>query len=130
MADDRQDGAERRRRIQGPKSERLQQAVAALDPELAAWVDEFVFGRVWGRPGLSEAERTLVAISALGTTGHPNQLRAYLFGALHGGMSAKKIHDALLMLVVYAGFPAAIDALTVWREVLDSARRAGVTLDM
>jgi hypothetical protein len=30
------------------------------------------------------------------------------------------------MQVVYAGFPAALQALGVWREVLESSRRAGV----
>jgi 4-carboxymuconolactone decarboxylase len=123
-------GAARRERVQGPKSAALQRAVAALDPDVAEWVDEFVFGTVWERPGLSEEERTLVAISALAATEHPNQLRAYLFGALHAGVSAKKIHEALVMMVVYAGFPAALGGLTVWREVIDAARRAGVTVDI
>jgi 4-carboxymuconolactone decarboxylase len=123
-------GAARRRRIQGPKSELLAQAVAALDPEVAAWVDEFVFGKVWERPGLSEEERTLVAIAALGATEHQAQLRAYLFGALHAGVPAKKIHEALVMLVVYAGFPAALQALTTWREVVASARRQGIAIDL
>jgi 4-carboxymuconolactone decarboxylase len=116
--------------VQGPKSEALQRAVEALDPGVAGWVDEFVFGAVWDRPGLSEEERTLVAISALAATEHPTQLRAYLFGALHAGISARKIHEALVMMVVYAGFPVALDALGVWREVVDASRRAGVTVDL
>jgi len=128
--DHRAKGAERRKRVQGPKSEFLHRAVADLDPEVAAWVDEFVFGTVWERPGLSDEERTLVAIGTLAAGEHPNQLRAYLFGALHAGMSARKIHEALVMQVVYSGFPVALQALTVWREVLASARRHGVTVDL
>jgi 4-carboxymuconolactone decarboxylase len=123
-------GTARRRRIQGPKSDALAAAVASLDPEVSEWVDEFVFGKVWDRPGLSEEERTLVAIAALGATEHPAQLRAYLFGALHAGTSAKKLHETLVMLVVYAGFPAALQALTTWREVVDSARRQGIAVDL
>jgi 4-carboxymuconolactone decarboxylase len=123
-------GAERRRRAQGPRTEELRAAVAALDPGLAQWVDEFVFGEVWGRPGLSEGERMLVAVSALAATSRPDQLRAYLFGALHAGVPAVKLHEALVMQAVYAGFPAAIAALGVWREVLASARRQGLAVEL
>jgi 4-carboxymuconolactone decarboxylase len=116
--------------MQGPKSEALMAGVTELDPQLAGWVDEFVFGTVWERDGLSEPERLLVAITALATLGRPDQLRTYLFGALHAGSSAAKIHEALVMLAVYAGFPAALDALRVWREVLASARRQGLAPDL
>lgn len=121
-----EDGVRRRRRAQGPRSEQLRAALAELDVGLAEWVDGFVFDQVWGRPGLSEPERILVAISALAATGRPDQLRVYLFGALHSGVPAVKLHEALVMQAVYAGFPAAIGALSVWREVVASARRQGL----
>ncbi len=104
--------------------------MASLDPGLAEWVDQFVFGEVWGRPGLSEPERMLVAISALAATGRPDQLRAYLFGALHAGVPAVKLHETLVMQAVYAGFPAAIGALGVWREVVGAARRQGLDVEL
>lgn len=123
-------GPERRRRAQGPRSEELRTALAELDPGLAEWVDSFVFGKVWGREGLSEPERMLVAVSALAATGRPDQLRAYLFGALHAGVPAVKLHEALVMQAVYAGFPAAIGALGVWRDVVASARRQGLRIEL
>lgn len=123
-------GTRRRRAMQGPKSEQLMSAVAARDPQLATWVDEFVFGQVWDREGLNESDRMLVAIAALGSLGRYNQLRTYLFGALHAGESARRIHETLVMLTVYAGFPATLDALEVWQQVLDSARRQGRVTDM
>ncbi|MGH3320964.1 MAG: carboxymuconolactone decarboxylase family protein [Streptosporangiaceae bacterium] len=129
MTTDSEPGRERRRRVQGPKSEQLQRAVADLDPQLAEWVDSFVFGEVWARPGLTEQERMLVAITALAAAEHPEQLRAYLFGALHAGVPADKIHEALVMLTVYAGFPVSLRALSLWRDVTESARRQGVEVD-
>lgn len=124
------EGTLRRRRAQGPRSEALREAVAKLDPGLADWVDEFVFGKVWGRPGLEEPERMLVAISALAALGRGEQLRAYLFGALHAGVPAIKLHEALVMQAVYAGFPAALGALGVWREVVAAARRQGLEVEL
>ncbi|HEU0197709.1 MAG TPA: hypothetical protein VFQ88_10925, partial [Nevskiaceae bacterium] len=72
------EGTQRRRRAQGPKTDLIQRAVADLDPQLADWVDDFVFGRLWGRPGLNENDRMLVAITSLATTRQTDQLRVYL----------------------------------------------------
>jgi 4-carboxymuconolactone decarboxylase len=110
-------GRELRERAQGAKAEKLQEALAALDPDAAAWADEFIFGTVWDRPGLEFEDRMLVAITALAAQGNTAQLRNYLHGALQDGMPPAKIHEAILMLVVYCGFPTALGALGVWREV-------------
>jgi 4-carboxymuconolactone decarboxylase len=97
---------------------------------MAAWADDFIFGEIWGREGISQDERMLVAITALAATEHPAQLRNYLHGALQAGISARKINEALLMMVVYAGFPTALSALVVWKDVVASARRQGVAIDI
>lgn len=123
-------GAEARRAAQGPKSERLQEGVMALDQGVAEWVDEFVFGTVWQRDGLSHDDRMLIAISVLAAGQDHDQLKAYLFGALHKGMSARRIQEALVMLAVYRGFPSAIQGLTVFRTVMDACRAQGVALDV
>lgn len=113
----------RRQRAQGRKAEQLQADLQGLDPGVAEWADSFVFGQVWGRPGISHEERMLVAISSLASLGRTAQLRNYLFGAVQDGIPAEKIQEALAMLVVYAGFPVALAALTEWRAVLGSSRR-------
>lgn len=121
-----EEGTQRRRRAQGPKTEAIQRAVVELDPQVGKWVDAFVFGELWGRPGMDEADRTLVAITALAATRQTDQLRVYLFGALHRGIPALKIHEALVMLSVYVGFPVALQSLKLWAEVVKAARRQGV----
>jgi 4-carboxymuconolactone decarboxylase len=72
----------------------------------------------------------LVAITALGALGHTDQLKNYLHGALADGMAAREIHEALVMLAVYSGFPAALRALTCWVGVVESVRRRGGTVDL
>jgi 4-carboxymuconolactone decarboxylase len=124
------EGAQRRRRAQGGKADGLNAALAQLDPQMAEWSDSFVFGAVWGRPGLSHDERMMVAITALAATEHPAQLRNYLHGALEAGIPSSKIHEALVMMTVYAGFPTALSALVVWKEVVASARRRGIKVDI
>jgi 4-carboxymuconolactone decarboxylase len=123
-------GRKLRRRAQGAKADQLQALLCGIDPVLGEWADGFVFGEVWARPGLSQDERMLVAIAALAVSGNPDQMRNYLWGALQGGIPARKIHESLLMLVVYAGFPRALNALHVWRTVLESARASGLVDDL
>lgn len=124
------DGRERRNRAQGARVEQLTEVMASLDPQLPVWADDFIFGQLWGREGISFEERMLVAITALAATEHTDQLRNYLHGALQDGMSARKIHEALVMMVVYAGFPTALTSLVVWKEVVAAARRRGLELDL
>jgi 4-carboxymuconolactone decarboxylase len=124
------DGAARRRRAQGAKADGLQSAMAALDPELVEWADGFIFDDVWGRDGISQDERMLVAITALAASKNPDQLKNYLHGALQAGTEPQKIHEALVMLVVYCGFPTALQALTVWHQVVQAERRRGTKIEL
>ena len=124
------EGSDRRQRAQGGRTDQLQSALAEIDAGMADWANRFVFGEVWGRDGISQDERMLVAITALAASGHQGQLRNYLHGALEAGIPAQKLHEALVMLVVYVGFPTAIAALVTWKEVVDSARRHGVEVDL
>jgi alkylhydroperoxidase/carboxymuconolactone decarboxylase family protein YurZ len=132
MSDDdlRSAGRVRRARAQGPKADLLQAGLHGLDPQMADWADRFIFGEVWGRDGLDQHERMLVAITALAANGNLAQLRNYLWGALYDGMPARKVHEALTMMVVYAGFPRAVSALDLWREVVLAARRKGLDVDV
>jgi 4-carboxymuconolactone decarboxylase len=115
-------GEERRRQAQGAKADALQAALRDLDGRLADWADDFIFGEVWDAPGISAEEQMLVAITALAATGRLRQLRNYLHGALQAGIPEERLRSAVRMLVVYAGFPVAIDALGELQAVCASRR--------
>lgn len=115
-------GAERRRRLQGEKTDKLQAALEELDPDLGRWANEFVFGEVWAGGALGHRDRTLVAIAMLAAIGRRDQLRNYLHGALQGGIEEAELREVLKMLTVYVGFPGAIDAI-VELDAAVSARR-------
>ena len=116
-------GRVRREAAQGEKADGLMAAVKAIDPRLAEWSDSFVFGQVWADSLLSFEEQMLVALTALGSTGQVMQLRSYLHGALQAGLDPDKIQDALVMLVVYTGFPNALTVLAEWRSVRSTHER-------
>ena len=115
-------GSERRARAQGVKADRLQMALTELDPTLAGWADGFIFGDVWVSETLAHEEQMIVAIIALAATGRTRQLRNYLHGALQDGTEPDKLRDALRMLVVYCGFPVAIDALSELDQAIGASR--------
>jgi 4-carboxymuconolactone decarboxylase len=82
--------------------------------------DVALFGDVWARPGLSPRDRSLVTVSALIAMNRPEQLRSHLARALDNGMSKDEISEALTHLAFYAGWPTAIGAAGVAREVFAS----------
>ena len=103
----------------------MRRLTTELDPDVARWAEEFVFGEVWSREGLEFEDRLIVAIVALAAQGKTAQLRNYLHAALREGVPAAKVQEALVMLTVYAGFPTASDALVCWRDVKTSHGKAG-----
>jgi 4-carboxymuconolactone decarboxylase len=126
MAVDRSEtsGSARRRRAQGAKADKLQQALVDLDPDLARWANGFVFGEVWAGDALAHDERMLVAIAALAALSRRNQLRNYLHGALQSGIGADKLREVMKMMSVYAGFPVAIEAMLELDTVIAANGRA------
>ncbi|HZS91413.1 MAG TPA: carboxymuconolactone decarboxylase family protein [Chloroflexota bacterium] len=88
-----------------------------LDPAFREFIEEFVFGEVWSRPGLDLRTRSLCTIASLASLGRTMQLEGHITGALANGASREEIVEVLLQMAVYAGFPAAWDALIVARRV-------------
>jgi 4-carboxymuconolactone decarboxylase len=96
---------------------RAQALLGDVAPKLAQLTDDVLFGDVWARPGLSPRDRSLVTVSALIALNRPDQLRSHLARALDNGMSKEEISEALTHLAFYAGWPNAIGAASVAREV-------------
>jgi 4-carboxymuconolactone decarboxylase len=91
-----------------------------IAPDFADWIVDFSYGDVMTRPGLDLRSRQLATIAALTALGHAQpQLRVHIEGALRVGCRAQEIIEVILQMAVFAGFPAAINALTVAREVIN-----------
>jgi len=101
------------------------EGLGKFSPELGEFLIEFVYGSVWARsyvdePIISAKTRAIATISCLATLGREPQLRSHIAGALKVGCSKEEIIEVLLHLAVYAGFPVAINAIKVAREVFES----------
>jgi len=83
-------------------------------PDFADWVVDFAYGDVLSRPGLDPRARQLATIAALTAIGHARpQLETHIDGALEVGCPPTEIIEVILQMAVYAGFPAAINALEI-----------------
>lgn len=99
-------------------------ALSRTSPDLARYVVEFPYGDVFCRPGLTDQQRQLATVSALAALGFAApELRVHIHGALNVGVTETEIVETMILLSVYAGFPAALHGIRAAREVFDD--RAG-----
>lgn len=96
---------------------RAQQLMGDVAPKLAELTDNVLFGDVWERPGLVKRDRSLVTISALIAMNRPDQLRSHLALARQNGVTETEIVEAITHLAFYAGWPNAVSAVAIAREV-------------
>jgi 4-carboxymuconolactone decarboxylase len=116
--DARPSGASIRERVFGGANA---QRPAQPDPVLAPFFEtaiEHVWGGVWNRPGLELKYRSLVVVSVFAATGHKEELKTHLRGALNLGWTVEELREALLQISGYAGFSAAHEALDVLSEIV------------
>ena len=96
---------------------RAQRLMGDIAPKLAQLTDDVLFGDVWARPGLSPRDRSLVTVSALIAMNRPDQLRSHMALARDNGVTKDELVETLTHLAFYAGWPNAVTAAGVAREV-------------
>src|ERR1700760_2965312 len=88
-------------------------------PGLVHFTDDVLFGEVWTRPELSPRDRSLVTVTALAAAGNTEQLTFHLGLARQNGLTATELTEAITHLAFYAGWPRAMSAMTVAKQVLN-----------
>lgn len=91
---------------------------AKLAPDFYRYVAQTAFGMLWSRPGLAIRDRSLATVAQLAALGKTDELRAHLVGALNVGLTRDELVEVLMQTAVYAGVPAANEALKVAADVL------------
>jgi 4-carboxymuconolactone decarboxylase len=122
--DDRQricDGAEVIRGIMGWKVS--EDAVAGIMEEQLGLLGRFglqhIMGEIWARPQLGRRDRSLITLVALISLGKLAELRIHVPAALRHGMTRDEVDEVILQLTLYLGYPAAVEAKNMTREILE-----------
>lgn len=119
---DYQRGYEQFRKMVGDdKIQPLIDRFKSVCPDFATEVVAVVGGRAWTRAGIDLKTRSLCSICVLAALGRQNALKLNFQMALNNGAQLDEIFEALMQVAVYAGYPAAWDALVMLEEVLREA---------
>lgn len=89
-------------------------------PKLIDVTEKVLFGDIWERPELSKRDRSLITCAVLVATYRPEQLRGHLQRALYNGLSKDELSELITHVAFYGGWPAAMTAANVAREVFEA----------
>jgi len=90
-------------------------------PKLVELTDHVLFADVWERKELSKRDRSLITVAALVALNRPDQLRFHLGRAVENGAQEQELVEAITHLAFYAGWPSAMSAMTIAKEVFSKA---------
>lgn len=81
---------------------------------------EHAWGGVWTRDGLDRKTRSIVTVSMLIALQAHGELAGHVRGALNNGVSAEEVREIIMHAAAYCGYPAALSAMRIAREVIDT----------
>lgn len=106
--------------IDGEAGQAVIDSLQDICPDLAKYTIEYPFGDIYARSGLDLKAREIATVAGLTALGHCSpQLKVHLNAALNVGCSEEEIKEVILQMSVYAGFPAALNGMFAFKEVLE-----------
>ncbi|WP_423379229.1 carboxymuconolactone decarboxylase family protein [Burkholderia sp. LMG 32019] len=116
--------------IDGEVGERVIAALVPIAPDFGRLLVEFSFGDIYSRPQLDLRAREIATIAALAALGNAQpQLKVHIEAALNVGCTRDEIVEVFMQMAIYAGIPAALNALFAAHEVFkrcdEAAAEAG-----
>ncbi len=117
-----QRGLAKLNQIDGEAGQKVVESLQDICPDLAKYTIEFPFGDIYCRDGLDLKTREIATVAALTALGNCQpQLKVHLQAALNVGCSEQEIKEVIIQMAGYAGFPAALNGMFAFKEVLSEA---------
>ncbi len=88
-------------------------------PYLGQVRNEYVYGQVWERPGLSARDRSMITVAVNQALYATNELRLHMGRALDNGVTQAEISEIIAHTLWYSGFPTGVNAARVAAEVFE-----------
>lgn len=105
--------------IDGDAGQKVMESLQDICPDLARFTVEYPFGDIYSREGLDLKSREIATVAALTALGNCTpQLKVHLNAALNVGCTEDELKEVILQMSVYAGFPAALNGIFAFKEVL------------
>ena len=96
----------------------------SMGEDAARFLTEVCFGDFYTRNGLDIKTRELLVLSILVTTGDNDTLKSHIKGNIKAGNSIETITAVIIQCMPYTGFPSALQALKVLKELHISTETA------
>jgi len=90
-----------------------------ISPDFWDLIVGFGYGEIYGREGLELSKKSIVTISSLLTQGAFDQLEFHIRAALKIGLSKNEVIEIIIHCAAYAGFPKAVQAMTIAKKVFE-----------
>lgn len=101
------------------RAARVETDVGPVSAALVQFTGELLFKDLWLRPDLAPRDRSLVTVSALIATGQVAQVTFHLNKAMDNGLAKAQASEVLAHLAFYSGWPNAMSAVPIVKEVFD-----------
>ena len=82
-----------------------EQSADDFSREYLDFLNEHIWGGVWGRPGLSRKQRVLISLSMLAALKRDREFELHLTHALDNGVSIEELKETLIHISAYCGAP-------------------------
>ena len=96
-------------------------ALGEVAPKLLELTEHVLYGDVWERPGLSMRDRSLITLSSLIALNRTEVIPLHLERALENGVTRDEIAELITHLAFYSGWPTAVSASLLAKEVFAQA---------
>ncbi len=97
------------------------EALGEFGTPLQTIINAYAYGDVWSRQSLPLKYKSLVMVGMMAAANRATELKVHLTGAVRNGCTAEEIQDALLLVAMYCGIPAANEAHRIAVDVLKEA---------
>lgn len=119
-------GLELRRKLFGADAvQRRMDALGEFGAPLQHVINAYVYGDVWSRPGLPNKSRSLAMLGITAAINRPQEFRVHVRGAIANGCTQDEVREVLLLVAMYCGVPASIEAHRIALEVFQEQAAAG-----
>lgn len=112
-------GLQKLKDVDGKAGEEVYDRISKISPYMAGFLVES-FGDVYSIPVIDDKIREIAVIGALTALGYAiPQLKVHIHAGLNVGLSKDEIIAIINTIGIYAGFPAALNALFAAQEVFN-----------
>jgi len=119
-------GMTMRRRVLGDAHvDCAEAAKTGFDEPFQTLITEAAWGSVWARQHWSLRERSMVTIALLAALGHHEEVAMHVRASVNTGATREDIQEAMLHVAIYAGVPAANQAIKIIKQTFDEMDTAG-----